>query len=80
MPLVVGGVKAKEKEFPHMVREGEADEEEYDLKNFQKSFLLQVAIGYGEDTATAKWMCGGSLISEIYVLSAAHCSKSKSRY
>jgi len=47
--LVVGGVNAEEREFPHMA-----------------------LIGFGE---MAYWACGGSLISEQFVLSAAHCAE-----
>ncbi|CAO1392324.1 unnamed protein product [Diamesa tonsa] len=48
--LIVGGVPAGEKEFPHMA-----------------------LIGYGEGRFE-DYKCGGSLVSEQWVLSAAHCS------
>ncbi|XP_046392234.1 serine protease snake-like [Ischnura elegans] len=53
-PLIVGGVRAKSAEFPHMA-----------------------AIGYGSESNVA-WLCGGSLISENFVLTAAHCTSSRS--
>ncbi|XP_018324880.1 serine protease snake-like [Agrilus planipennis] len=49
VPLIVGGEKARETEFPHMA-----------------------SIGY-ENQGSIKWLCGGSLISENFVLTAAHC-------
>ncbi|XP_011141714.1 serine protease snake [Harpegnathos saltator] len=53
-PLIIGGVKAKFAEFPHMA-----------------------AIGYGEDKDIS-WQCGGSIISEHFILTAAHCVESPS--
>ncbi|KAK0084920.1 hypothetical protein PV325_006122 [Microctonus aethiopoides] len=46
-PLIVGGIKVKPREFPHMA-----------------------IIGYGKKIL---WQCGGSIISENFILTAAHC-------
>jgi len=49
--LVVGGVNAEEREFPHMA-----------------------LIGHDRN-GKVHWHCGGSLISEQFILSAAHCAQ-----
>lgn len=48
--LIVGGVEAKVKEFPHMA-----------------------AIAYQQPNGGLRFGCGASLISERFLLSAAHC-------
>lgn len=56
IPLIIGGTKAKAKEFPH-----------------------SAAIGYDSTDGTSRvYHCGGSLISDEFVLSAGHCKNSRS--
>ncbi|XP_054257190.1 venom protease-like [Macrosteles quadrilineatus] len=52
VPLIVGGEKARSKEFPH-----------------------QAVLGYGDPSdPKTLWECGGSLISDLFILTAAHCA------
>lgn len=54
--FIVGGTKAKAKEFPHMA-----------------------AIGFDTSDGIV-WACDGTLISERFVLTAAHCTFNRNLY
>lgn len=60
VPLIIGGVKADAREFPHMA---------------------VIGFGFDDDKIDSlAWLCGGSVISENYILTAAHCISHREKY
>jgi secreted trypsin-like serine protease len=69
----VGGSPAEVAEFPHIVRKTAKD---FFFLGFTY-FFLEAALGWIQDDNTTLWDCGGILITEVFVLTAGHCTYSK---
>ncbi|KAJ8705458.1 hypothetical protein PYW08_012504 [Mythimna loreyi] len=42
----------------------------------KRQYPHMALLGYGNDLKTAQWMCGGSVISDKFILTAGHCISS----